>query len=704
MTAESTVRRKEDRNRVDCLCRIWSVLDRADARLEEVLDTVVGVIPLSVRHPDLCRVRIVAHNIVRQSPGFRETPWSFRSEIRVRRQAVGTLDVHYERPIAPPGGESFDSEERRLFSAVISRIGNFLEMREFMQQRPAVASQEAAIKPVEDWRTLLGLLRGTNLELVFRLTHKMVIRLRLGGVTETDDIVANLVRRPRFAEENAAEFPEPEPRTREETLAFCEQVFRLASRQLSDEEIFRSLQRWMHEEKCGVFVRTISNPESTLRETSDAIRFLGQLSDQGVELSDALLKAVPVHLIQRFLSDRLEYVQIAKDHLVKEDFHDLIRCMVYHQGSHGKLGAKGARLFLAAHILRKEQASRPELKRIRIPKTWFITTDCLFAFLAQNDFEDLANQKYKKLDQIREEYPLVRQFFRQAQFPPEIARGMAMALDDFGDVPLVVRSSSLLEDQFGAEFSGMYVSRFVANNGRKTERLHTLLGAVADLYASVFSADPIGFRAQHGLLDFEEDVGVMVQEAVGIAVGTYFMPPFAGVAHSGNLSLDSPYEGSVRLVFGLGTQLRHHAGEGVTFGLGPTITRLDDVLSPPQRRMIVFNREKDRGETLDIGEFMSAFGQRLVGVERIISVPREGMTASTSMSEFDFARDPWTVNFEGLVRDTPFALQLRSALEVLTSAFRSPLDLEFASDGHDILLLDCRPPKSAVVDSSPRMG
>lgn len=704
MTAEQTVQRNEDRKRVDCLCRIWSVLDRADARLEEVLDTVVGVIPLSVRHPDLCRVRIVAHNVVRQSPTFRETPWSFRGEIRVRRQTVGTLDVHYERPISPPGGESFDSEERRLFGAVTSRIGNFLEMREFLQQRSTAVPQEAAIKPVEDWRTLLGLLRGTNLELVFRLTHKMVIRLRLSGVAETDDIVASLTRRPRFVDEDAADFPGPEPRTREETIAFCEQVFQLASRHLSDEEIFRSLQRWMHEEKCSVFVRTISNPESTLRETSDAIRFLGQLTDQGVELSDALLKAVPVHLIRRFLSDRLEYVQIAKDHLAKEDFHDLIRCMVYHQGSHGKLGAKGARLFLAAHILRKEQASRPELKRIRIPKTWFITTDCLFAFLTQNDFEDLANQKYKKLDQIREEYPLVRQFFRQAQFPPEIARGMAMALDDFGDVPLVVRSSSLLEDQFGAEFSGMYVSRFVANSGRKTERLHALLDAVAELYASVFSADPIGFRARHGLLDFEEDVGVMVQEAVGIPVGSHFMPPFAGIAHSGNLSLDSPYEGSVRLVFGLSTQLRDSAGAGVSFGLGPKITRLDDAQSSPQQRMTVFNRAVNRIETLDIREFMNTYGQRLVGVERIISMPREGMAASTSMSEFDFARDPWTVNFEGLIRDTPLALQLRSALEVLTNAFRSPLDLEFASDGHDILLLDCRPPKLAETDPSPRIG
>ena len=178
----------------------------------------------------------------------------------------------------------------------------------------------------------------------------------------------------------------------------------------------------------------------------------------------------------------------------------------------------------------------------------YVTTDCLFAFLCYNDFEDLTDQKYKKLDQIREEYPLIAQFFRHAQFPPEIVRGLAMALDDFGDVPLLVRSSSLLEDQLGAEFSGRYASRFVANRGPKADRLQSLLDAIAEVYASVYSADPIGFRAERGLIDFEEDVGVMVQEVVGISAGKYYFPPFAGWANSGSLAADSPHEGNLQLV------------------------------------------------------------------------------------------------------------------------------------------------------------
>jgi hypothetical protein len=701
MPTESDADPHQERAKVDCLYRIWNALNKPGTRLEDALQTVVSAIPASVRYPDLCRVRITVNDAVRQSAAFHETPWNFRCEIRVQKQVVGSLDVCYEQAVSTESGEPFDPEERHLFEAVAARLGSFIEMQELMQRETAVAHQETAFKRVEDWRALMGLLIGTNLDLVFRLSHKMFIRLRLRGVSEADAIIEKLARSPRADEEDSAEYLTPIQRTREETVAFCEDVFHLADRYLTDEDIFSCLQRWMHEEKYGYFARTISNPESTLRETSDAIRFLGHIAEQGVELSDSLLKAAHVHLIQRFLSDRLEFVQTAKDHLTKEDFQDLIRRMVYLQGSHGKLGAKGARLFLASHILQKRSDRHPGLKSIKTPKTWFVTTDCLFAFLCYNDLEDLMDQKYKRLDQIREEYPLVVQFFRHAQFPPEVVRGLAMALDDFGDVPLVVRSSSLLEDQLGAEFSGMYASRFVANRGRKAERLQALLDAIAEVYASVYSADPIGFRAERGLIDFEEDVGVMVQEVVGIPVGKYYFPPFAGLAHSGSLAADSPYERLLQLVFGLGTRVRDDESEAAPFSLDPPFPGLRKPASSAQQRMDAINLETSRIETLEIREFMKAYGQRLVGVERVISALRDGQPAAFSPAGFDYDGQPWMVSFEGLIRDTSFAAQARTVLDILTAAFRAPLELEFASNGHDVYLLDCRPPKSTSL-SRPR--
>ena len=54
-----------------------------------------------------------------------------------------------------------------------------------------------------------------------------------------------------------------------------------------------------------------------------------------------------------------------------------------------------------------------------------------------------------EIEQIRHEYPHLVQVFKHSQFPPELVKGSAVALDDFGDVPLIVRSSSLLEDRSG---------------------------------------------------------------------------------------------------------------------------------------------------------------------------------------------------------------------------------------------------------------
>ncbi len=107
-------------------------------------------------------------------------------------------------------------------------------------------------------------------------------------------------------------------------------------------------------------------------------------------------------------------------------------------------------------------------------------------------------------------------------------------ISDFKDNPIIVRSSSLLEDNFGYAFSGKYKSLFVPNLGTEEERLHALMDAIAEVYASTFSPDPIEYRRERGLLDFNEEMGILIQEVVGTRVGPYFLPTYAGVAFSRN--------------------------------------------------------------------------------------------------------------------------------------------------------------------------
>jgi phosphoenolpyruvate synthase/pyruvate phosphate dikinase len=178
--------------------------------------------------------------------------------------------------------------------------------------------------------------------------------------------------------------------------------------------------------------------------------------------------------------------------------------------------------------------------------------------MSYNNLEDIVEQKYKEPSQVRQEYPYVMHLFKSSPLPPETIKALSLALDDFGDLPLIVRSSSLLEDRMGASFAGKYKSLFIANKGTKEERLVALMDAIKEVFASMFGPDPIEYRAQRGLVDQHEEMGILIQEVVGTHVGHYYLPAFAGVAFSHN---EFPWssrirreDGLIRLVPGLGTR------------------------------------------------------------------------------------------------------------------------------------------------------
>ena len=60
-------------------------------------------------------------------------------------------------------------------------------------------------------------------------------------------------------------------------------------------------------------------------------------------------------------------------------------------------------------------------------------------------------------------------------FPDSIKNEFRRGLDYFGQSPIIVRSSSLLEDGFGNAFAGKYESVFCVNRGTLEERLEFLV-------------------------------------------------------------------------------------------------------------------------------------------------------------------------------------------------------------------------------------
>ncbi len=64
----------------------------------------------------------------------------------------------------------------------------------------------------------------------------------------------------------------------------------------------------------------------------------------------------------------------------------------------GKLG-KSAGMILAEHILRKKAQFDPAVGTIRIPESWFITSDGVMDFIHYNYLEDFQSFKFRLIEE-----------------------------------------------------------------------------------------------------------------------------------------------------------------------------------------------------------------------------------------------------------------------------------------------------------------
>ncbi|NOX59621.1 MAG: pyruvate, phosphate dikinase, partial [Planctomycetes bacterium] len=326
-------------------------------------------------------------------------------------------------------------------------------------------------------------------------------------------------------------------------------------------------------------------------------------------------------------------------------------------------------------------------------------SDLIDRFLELNHLTGYQSLKYKTTDEIRHEYPLVKGVFRNSDFPVEIVQQMRAMLREIGTHPLIVRSSSLLEDRIGSAFSGKYASVFVANQGTLEVRLQALLVAISEVFASTMAPDPIAYRRERNLLDYHEDMGVLIQKVVGQQVGPYFAPAFAGVAFSRNEYRWSPRikreDGLLRLVMGLGTRAVDRVGREhprmVALG-APTLrpTTSDQVVAQTSQRTIdVINLEMNCLESIDIEELL-ALDDNVPRLDQIVSVFEDGSLSIPTGTRISASSSQLCVTFDKLLGRTTFAEAMHRILVRLEEAYGFPVDVEFAHDGEKLYLLQCR--------------
>ncbi len=698
---------KERAKELDCLYAVEELLGNPELDLDEVFRGVVAAIPPGWQFPEDCEAVLTYEGQTFRSDDFRPTSWCLRADLKVQGEVLGNLEVYYVRWHDAADEGPFLKEEVRLVRTIAERLAHHVFFQRLQRVHDDLdrASEDMEAKRTPDWQSPVHLLRRADKSLYLRIARKMLNNLFWSGVDEAEDWLR------RGSEDSLdsgllnGEVNAPgRLRELDESWLLTDGPFELAARHLSDEEILTRVQRWMVEERANACTKVLHSERSSIAEIAEALRRYHQvLADIG-ELPEHTVSGIRVALIQKLLTEQVDFVKVAKEYIGTRAIERILGRVIMTGDSRGKLGGKAAGVILAHRILRKTPDIADEFK-VKVPTSWFVASSAMRQFIAYNDLEDVFEQKYKRVDEVRHDYRNIVRLFKNSRFPPDLLKGFSVMLDELEDVPIVVRSSSLLEDRVGTAFSGKYKSLFLANQGTKRERLAELLDAVAEVYASTFGPDPIEYRKEHGLLDFSEEMGVLIQQVVGRKVGRYFLPSFAGVAFSKNEFRWSPRirrdDGLIRIVPGLGSRAVDRVADDFPVLVVPrqpnlrVNTGVDEVVRYAPKKADVIDLQERCFTTVDIADLVAECGTDYPSFRHVFSVLDQDLLRKPVPLLTDPENDDLVVTFDALIGDTPFVKRMGRILQALEDCMSMPADIEFAHDGEHLYLLQCRVQTSA---------
>ena len=420
------------------------------------------------------------------------------------------------------------------------------------------------------------------------------------------------------------------------------------------------------------------------------------------------LEEIKAVLIKGMISDQLPYIGVARKVF---DIADLMRIYRRRIGR-GKIGGKAAGMLLAWKTLQQQDPeSGPDLsKYIHIPESYFIATEVIYEFRLENKLDYVMNQKYRSLEEIRDEYPKIVEAHLKGKFPDHIVDQFRDILEQIGTVPLIVRSSSLLEDNFGYSFAGKYQSYFLPNQRSPEENLEALQDAIRRIYASSLNPDAILYRQKNNLIDYDERMAVLLQTLRGQQYGRYFLPTIAGVGFSNNSFRWNPKirreEGFLRMVWGIGTRAVDRVSNDY-----PRLVALSHPEIRPeksakairqytQRFVDVIDLEENEFKSLPIGQVLEELQRHQYPSLRYIASVDKGdyIDDMPSMLASDAAQD-LLLTFDYLTRDRKFIRLMRTTLSRLEKKYGRPVDVEFTVEIEDkypypdyhLYVLQCRP-------------
>jgi hypothetical protein len=454
-----------------------------------------------------------------------------------------------------------------------------------------------------------------------------------------------------------------------------------------------------------------------ITDSVDAAQLFSEVSDSGVEDSkryldhwdrlfleaEGMMKSSSRAEIEKMV-ETLSRIMVTKDEkmleLVVEKFNlqDLLNIKSRLIGT-GFIGGKTTGMLMARKIL-SEDTCFNWAEYSEAHDSFYIGSDVFYTFIVENGWWKL------RLEQKTEEgyfdaAARLKEKMLTGKFPEQVLEQFRQIIEYFGQSPIIVRSSSLLEDAFGNAFAGKYESYFLVNQGTPEERFAGFTETVRKIYSSTMGEDALTYRLQRGLHESDEQMALLVQRVSGSYKGNYYYPDAAGVGISYNpyvwTKKINPQAGMIRLVYGLGTRAVNRIE-----GDYARIVALDQpLLRPVTDKREIREFSQHNVDLLDIkdNKFKTVTFRDLVkevSAARTAKFSIIDYEATNWLKERNRQEEIRVLTFDEFVSKGDFTPVISKVMSVLKSNYKYPVDIEFTvnfkKNGKFTLnLVQCRP-------------
>lgn len=347
----------------------------------------------------------------------------------------------------------------------------------------------------------------------------------------------------------------------------------------------------------------------------------------------------------------------------------------------GQVGGKAKGLENMENILMGESLADDSPFDIHIPKMIVLKTDLFDDFMNSNNLYEVA------LSSSSNEF--IGSVFQKATLPFSILGPLRQIVKEIRS-PLVVRSSSLLEDAKAEPFAGVYGTKMTPNNQIELDtRFRKLVEAIKFVYSSTFFKTAKDYFKATSYDIRDEKMGIIIQEVMGDKHNKRFYPTFSGVIKSYNYysSPDTkPEDGVVNLAIGLGKEI---VDGGVSWSYSPTAP----LKSPPfKSNDELLKNTQLKFYSVNIGEPppYNPVSEKEYLHYHHISTALQDDTLQYLVSTYDIqsnrvwdgpkGKGPKIANFRPLLKNDEFMFNqlIKKLMKLCEKLYSTPVEIEFA--------------------------